>query len=110
MCRNRASLGFAIDDPRLAQDLIAKIPAKLVGRAQIDGPAVQHLRELLFHLRDPEPDDVPRPKFDKYIHVAVGSKVVSKDRPEQRQAADMMAPAELGNTFRREANVRHRKE
>lgn len=78
----------------LFQDLLTEIPAQVLGRAKIDLPSAQQHRKLPFHARDPEEAGHPVGfKLDQQVDVAVGTKISTERRTENRQSLDAMLTA-----------------
>ena len=48
-----------------------------------------------------KPGHVPRLELDEHVHVGLGAEVVTQHGAEQRQPADVMAMAELGDLLAR---------
>src|SRR3954452_870856 len=95
MCCNRIRSSFRILNLSLAEDLVPEVAAEIRGGPQID-LATDQLGELPFdprHLNQTDP--VTGLKFDKEIHVAVGTGLSPQCGAEESQPADAPPLAEL---------------
>lgn len=55
------------------------------------------LRKLILHREKLEPGNVLAFEFDEHVEVAVSTKIAANTGAEQRQSADVMTPAEVGD-------------
>ncbi len=77
-----------------SQDLIAESRIESLRRHQVDTTPVQQLRQLPLDADKPETWHMTGLELHQNVDVAVGAKVLAKDRPEERQPADVVPPAE----------------
>jgi hypothetical protein len=59
--------------------------------------AAEDLGKLGFHPKEVEPWYVIGLELDQHIDIAVGTEILSQDRPKQGQAPDVVPPAEFGH-------------
>src|SRR6266446_1508840 len=93
-CSRTRSRGFILD-LGLAQHLVAKIAAEVLGGAYIHPPSCKQTRELLLDFREVEK---ARPgfvrEFDQQVDIAVRSRRPLQRGAEQGQTADMPPAAQ----------------
>src|ERR1039458_10395233 len=93
MCRTRTRSGLFILNQCGGQDFVPKISAQIARRAQVHFSA-QHPAKFALHLHDAEQTgNMLTLELHQHIHVAVGSKTVREDGPEEREFADVVLPA-----------------
>jgi len=85
-------------DLRLGEDVVADSAIQIFERNQIDTPPDKG-GQLVFDGCNFPTWFVAWLKFVKDIHVAVRSEVVAEDRSKEREAADMVALAEVGKSL-----------
>ena len=72
MCSMRMRSSGRILHPGRADDLITKMPAQIVGRAEIDLPSSEHLRKLELHRRNrQQPGDMSGFEVNEQVDIAV---------------------------------------
>src|SRR4051794_18338129 len=99
MCfRYVASSCLDIEGAGLGLDLIAEVLAEPTARVEVD-PTTDDPRQFLLHPEEIQARRVARLELHQYIDIALGSEVVTKDRPEEAQVFDVVATAELADTF-----------
>src|SRR5258706_13709227 len=83
---------------RLCQDLVAEVLAQLLRGSEVDAPA-EDLCQFLRDVEEREARGLARLELDQNVHVAVRPEVVAQDRAEEGEPTDVMAPAEVGDSF-----------
>jgi len=90
-----AASGGGIQQLGLGNDLVAEVPAQVLGSPHI-GLSPEQFRQLDFQPGQGEQaGDVFRLELDKDVNVAVRPKGLPEHRAKERQLADMMPAAEL---------------
>ena len=77
----------------LRQDLVAEVAAEEARRVEVHLPA-EDRRELRLHREEAEAGHEAGLELHQDVHVAFRREVVPQDRSEERQAPDVVAPAE----------------
>ena len=89
---------------RLRQYAFSEIPTEACGRIQVD-PSTKQICQFILHGDEVEAGRATRLELDKHVYVGLGAEIVAQHRTEQRQPADVMATAELGNLLTRYRNA-----
>lgn len=77
--------------------MVAEISNETGWRAHINAP-LDYLGQLQLHAgQRHESGQMARLELDEEIDVAVRAEIIARDRAEQRQLADVIATAEIGN-------------
>jgi hypothetical protein len=86
-------------------DLVAEVAAQLGRRSEVDLSA-KPFAKLDFHARH---RDVSHPcsflELHQNIHITVGAETVCQNRPEKRELANPVSPAEVSDELGIELNV-----
>src|SRR5450759_838641 len=102
MCRTRTRSALLILNQCGGEDFVPKVTAQIARRAQVHFSA-QHPAKLALHLHDAEQTgNMLKLELDQHIDVAVGSKAVREDGPEEREFADVVLPAKPLNPRERD--------
>jgi hypothetical protein len=79
----------------LADDGVAEVRTEEAGRLEIDATAYD-FSEFVLQAEEAEARRATRLEFDQHVDVTVRPEVVAQHRAEERQLADAVAAAELG--------------
>src|ERR1017187_9874060 len=101
--------GLGINDERVPHDLVAKIPAEIHGRTQIDLTSAEQRAQRLFDVGKPEEaNPLLGAKVDEDINVAGIREPAGEHGAEQGKFANAVAPAKLGDLGLRNVDLSHR--
>jgi hypothetical protein len=110
MCSSRARSDGGILHLGRSKNILTEVAAQIFGRTEIHWPANNRFDLELHTRQSKEPGRILRLKFDQNVDVALGPKLVRQHRSEERKTANVMPPAELGDEFTIELDVRRHRE
>jgi hypothetical protein len=87
---------WAIQRYRFVENLIPEIGTQ-TGRCVQVHFSSQQSRQFLFHREEGQPRDVAALELNEHVDVAIRPEVSAEDRAEERELANVMTPAEIGN-------------
>jgi hypothetical protein len=68
--------------------------------------AAKDLRQFFFDIHDAEAHRIPGLKLDQHVDIAVRSEIIAQDRTIQGELADVMPPAEVGQSLMVDGDLR----
>src|SRR5215510_8977890 len=94
-----------IEHLRLVEDFMPEIQTPILRCVQVCLSA-ENLRQLSLHCEDGQAWRLSGLKLHQHVHVASGREVIAQHRAEERQLANVMAPAKRGDFFSWDLDLR----